>query len=182
MQDILKPKHNISHSFLVSPDVCFNTQHANEKVVLVVRQFPLTQLGWILNAIVISFLLLFLNLVMPFVLSTIQIFTLNIFGIVFIFAYVWINFLLWYFTVGMVTTERVIDLDFKSALYKEFTATTLLKVSDITTKVGGFFGSIFHYGDVFVKTEGFEQNIEFGNIPEPSEVVKIINSLMPDEN
>ncbi|QQS44186.1 hypothetical protein IPM65_01095 [Candidatus Roizmanbacteria bacterium] len=81
----------------------------------------------------------------------------------------------------MVTTERVIDLDFLNILYKEFSATTIIQVSDITTKVGGFFGSMFHFGDVLVKTEGFQQNIEFDDIPNPSDVVKIINSLMPKD-
>lgn len=180
MQDLTSPKHNFSHSFLVKPDVCFNTQHQDEKVILVVRQYPLTQFGWIFNAILLGLLIFASNLVLPFVLTSYQITVTNIFGMVLIFGYTWINFLLWYFTVGMVTNERIIDLDFKNVLYKEFTATTLGKVSDITTKVGGFLGSLLHYGDVFVKTEGFEQNIEFNKIPEPSEVVKIINSLMPD--
>lgn len=178
MDDIRKPHHNISHSFMISPDVCFNTQHEDEKVILVVRQFPLTQLSWILNAVLLSILIIILNFILPFVLDMSQITVVNLFGASFIFGYVWTQFLLWYFTVGMVTSERIIDLDFKNIIYKEFTATTIEMVSDITTKVGGFFGSLFHFGDVFVKTQGFEQNIEFHKIPNPADVVKIINTLM----
>jgi len=81
-----------------------------------------------------------------------------------------------------VTNERIIDLDFYNLIYKEFSATTIRQVSDITTKIGGFFGSLFHFGNVFVKTQGFEQNIEFELVPQPSEIVKIINTLMRDTN
>jgi hypothetical protein len=77
-----------------------------------------------------------------------------------------------------VTTQRIVDLDFYHLIYKEFSATTIRQVSDITTKVGGFFGSILNYGDVFIKTEGFEQNIEFEDINHPQDVVKLINTLM----
>lgn len=174
----LLPQRNISHSFMVSPDVCFATQHEEEKVVLVVRQALLTQSGWLLNAFLILILIVLINLFLPIITNLINLTVLNLFALSFLFGYIWNKFLIWYFTVGMVTTERVIDLDFKNILYKEFTATTIEQISDITTKVGGFFGSVFHFGDVFVKTQGFEQNIEFDKVPEPTEVVKIINSLM----
>jgi hypothetical protein len=54
------------------------------------------------------------------------------------------------------------------------------KIEDVTSKSGGFFSSVFDYGNVFVQTAGTEANVEFMNIPKPSEVVKIINSLLPN--
>ena len=168
-------------TFLVRPDVQFTTQHEDEEVVLVVRRHILTQLPWVFNAAVFIVLAMVANLLLPQAIDSRHIFVFNLFAAFFIFSYVWVNFLLWYFTVGMITTERVIDLDFLNILYKEFSATTIVQVSDITTMVGGFFGSIFRFGDVLVKTEGFQQNIEFDDIPNPSEVVKIINSLMPKD-
>lgn len=180
---LLPPRSsNLSHSYLVRPDVHFDTQHVEEEVILVVRKHPLTQLPWISNSVILLMFLLLVNLILPEFLKVNQIVSVNIFGIFFIFSYIWINFLLWYFTVGVVTNERIVDLDFYNLIYKEFSATTIRQVSDITTKIGGFFGSIFNFGDVFVKTEGFEQNIEFDDIPRPSEVVKIINILMRDTN
>ena len=171
---------NLSHTFLVRPEISFTTQHADEEVVLVVRQHVLTQFSWIFNASIFIILALLLNFLLPQFLAANQIIVFNLFAAFFIFSYIWINYLLWYFTVGMITTERIIDLDFINILYKEFSATTIVQVSDITTKIGGFFGSLFNYGGVYVKTEGFEQNIEFDNIPQPSDVVQIINQLMPE--
>ncbi|MBP9690582.1 hypothetical protein KBD81_00725 [Candidatus Woesebacteria bacterium] len=179
MIQALSPRHNFSHSFIVSPTVRFMTQHENEQVILVVRQHPLTQLGWIANAFLFSIFAFLANFFIPQFLDENHIIVFNLFAIFFIFSYIWVNILLWYFTVGLISTERVVDLDFFNILYKEFTATTILQVSDITTSIGGFFGSLFNFGDVLVKTEGFQQNIEFLDIPHPSEVVQILNQLMP---
>ncbi len=183
MVAITKPSHNFFHSFLVRPEVRFETQQADESVVLVVRKHPLTQLYWIIN----SFLLLIIGFLLsvflfPQFMDTQHIFVLQLFLIFFTFSYIWLNFLLWYFTVGIVTNERILDLDFFNVLYKEFTATTIDHVSDLTTKVGGFFRSFFNFGNVFIKTEGFEQNIEFIDVSRPAEIVEIINNLMNTDN
>lgn len=177
--DITKPFSNPSHSFLVKPDIHFESQHEGEDVVLVIRKHPITQLTWVINSVLLVVVGLILSFVVfPQFLSPNLNAAFLIFLLVFTFSYFWLNFLFWYFTVGMVTNERILDLDFLSILYKEFTATTIDQVSDITTKIAGFAGSIFHYGDVEVKTEGFAQNIEFHDVPWPSEIVKIINNLM----
>src|SRR3989344_7291287 len=179
MEPQLKSSTNLSHSFLVKPKVRFETQHKSEEVILVVRKHPLTQLSWILNSIFLIVISLFLTFfIFPVFFAEKYVFIFFLFAIFFTFSYIWINFLLWYFTVGIVTNERIIDLDFFNVLYKEFTATTISQVSEITTNIAGFFGSIFHYGDVFIKTQGFQQNIEFELVPRPSEVVRIINQLM----
>src|SRR3989344_5153398 len=179
MAEITKPFHNFSHSFLVRPEVHFETQQADETVILVVRKHLLTQLYWIIN----SFLLLIIGFLLsiflfPQFMDVQHIFVFQLFLIFFTFSYVWLNFLLWYFTVGIVTNERILDLDFFNVLYKEFSATTIDHVSDITTKIGGFFRTFFNFGTVFIRTQGFEQNIEFIDVSQPAEVVEIINNLM----
>lgn len=173
--------HSWLHSFCIRPDVHFDIQHENEEVLLVVRKHPFTQIPWIFNTSVLVLLAFFLG---TFILSEFllpnQILVFYLFSGFFIFSYMWVNLLLWYFTVGIVTNERIVDLDFYNIIYKEYTATTVNQVSDISTTIGGFFGSILHFGDVFVKTEGFQQNIEFLNVPEPSQIVQIINQIMRD--
>ncbi len=178
----LKPSHNLTHSLLIRPDVRFEIQLPNEQVVLIARYHLLTQLPWIFNAILLMFFTILLNFFLIQFFSIPQIIVFNLFATIGIFTYVWLNFLFWYFTVGIVTDQRILDLDFYNIIYKEFTATTLPQVSELTTKVGGFFGSIFDFGTVFVKTQGFEQNIEFQNVPEPSTIVKIINKLNVNES
>ena len=86
--------------------------------------------------------------------------------------------MLWYFNLGIITTERVIDVDFSTILYKERTTAYYDKIEDVTVKTGGFLASIVNYGNIFVQTAGTEANIEFMNIPEPGKVAEIINNYV----
>ena len=174
----LKPSHRFLHSFCVKPAYRFETQHTKEQVILVLRAHPITQLPWFINSLVLLIVLVFINFLFFEFLTPTQTIFANFFGLAVIFAYIWFNFLSWFFNVGIITTERVIDIDFHAVIYKEVTETQLSKIEDVTAKSGGFFASLFNYGNIFVQTAGTEVNIEFHNVPQPSEVTKIINSLV----
>ena len=173
----LKTSHYLFHSFCIRPDYRFESQHPKEQLILVLRAHPFTQLTWILNSIFFIIGLILLNFLFFNFLSATQILFANLFGFSAIFAYIWFNFLGWYFNVGLITNERIVDVDFHSVIYKEITETKLSKIEDVTAKSSGFFASFFDYGNVFIQTAGTEVNIEFIHIPKPSEVTKIINGL-----
>ena len=175
----LQTSHSVLHAFCVKPGYRFETQHANEQVLLVLRAHPITQLPWIINSFILLIILIFLNFLFLNFLTPSQTIFANFFGLAFVFAYIWFNFLSWFFNVGIITNERIIDIDFHAVIYKEVTETQLSKVEDVTAKSAGFFASIFNFGTVFVQTAGTEVNIEFINVPKPSEVTKIINDLVP---
>lgn len=177
----LKPSHNILHSFCIKPGYRFETQHPTEQIILVLRAHPITQIPWIFNSFILSILLILINIVLPNFLTFSQIIFFNLLGLAVIFAYVLFNFLSWFFNVGIITNERIIDVDFHAVIYKEVTETQLGKVEDVTAKSAGFFSSIFNYGNIFVQTAGTEVNIEFPNVPRPAEVTKIINQLVPKD-
>jgi hypothetical protein len=170
--------HQILHSYCLNPDIRFETQADQEKVLLVVRAHPITQLHWVINALFFLILLIVSNFITSSFLNIQQVLFINIFGIVIILSYVWFNFLNWFFNVGIITNKQIIDIDLYSVLYKEVTEARLNKVQDITSKIGGYFESFFDYGNVFIQTAGTEENIEFFNIPHPSEVVQIIDELI----
>jgi hypothetical protein len=92
-----------------------------------------------------------------------------------------INFLLWYFTVSIVTNERVIDIDYVTILNKKFAATMIAKIEDVTMRRSGFMQAIFNYGDVVIQTAAHEVQFGFLSVPKPEEVVRIINQLMGRE-
>ena len=71
------------------------------------------------------------------------------------------------------------DVDFYSIIYREMTSAYLDKIEDITVKSGGFFDTIFNYGNLFIQTAGTEENIDFFEIPKPDEVDTIISDLIP---
>lgn len=178
MENNTKSKGSVLFSYLDHPDIKFETYEQGEKVVLLLRSHPFTQIGWILYSI---FLFLFLLIMNPFIsgfLKPPQLFMVNIMSLVFIAAYVWFSFLNWYFNVGIVTNKRIIDIDFSGILYKEVTVARQDKIEDITIKSGGYFEAFFDYGVIFIQTAGMETNIEFHDVPRPSEAVKIINNLL----
>lgn len=178
MKDNTKTHHELFHSYCSYPDIHFETQHRSEIVILVLRAHPITQVSWFINSFIFFIFLIVLNFIPLSFFSLNQIIFINIFGISIILSYLWFNFLSWFFNVGIVTSERIIDIDFHMILYKEVTATRLDRVEDITSKSGGYLASFFDYGNIFVQTAGTEANIEFFNIPHPSRVVQIINGLL----
>jgi hypothetical protein len=173
-----KEEHDLLHSFCLYPKVTFESQGQNEQVILVLRAHPVTQLGWIFNTFAFLFILSVVDVFLPQFLTSPQILYFNIFLLVMIFSYGWLNFLLWFFNVGIITNERIIDIDYYNVLYKEVSTTRLFKVEEVTTKSGGYLASLFDYGDVFVQTAGEEVNIEFKKIPHPTRVTEIINDLV----
>lgn len=178
MENNNKSSNNVLFSYMSHPDVKFETYEPGEKVMLLLRSHPFTQLYWIINSFLLFIFLMIMN---PFIFSFLQpgqIFIVNVFSLVFILAYIWSSFLNWYFNVGIITNKRIIDIDFSNVLYKEVTVARLDKIEDITIKSGGYFEAILDYGIVFIQTAGMEANVEFHNIPHPSETVKVINSLL----
>lgn len=169
-------------SFIIHPKVRFDAQEDDEDVLLLLRAHPLTQLPVIINSIILTIVLLFLGFFINPICTFAEIVFLYLFGFALIFSYTWFNFLKWFFNVGLVTSKRILDIDFTGIVSKETTEARISKVEDVTSKSVGYLGSLFNYGNVFVQTAGTEANIEFLQIPKPSETVKIINELLSKEH
>lgn len=178
MENNQNQSHQLLHSFCLNPEVRVESQGLNEHILLVLRAHPLTQVFWIMHIIVLFILLFIVNIVTASFLSWRQIIFMNIMALVFLLSYAWLNFLNWFFNVGVVSDQRIIDIDFTSVIYKEVSETLLNRIEDITSKSGGYFESFFDYGDVFVQTAAKEENIEFIKVPRPSEVVRILDELI----
>ena len=105
-------KSSAFYSYCLNPQIKFETYEEGEKIYLLLRSHPFTQIGWILTSFFFFILLFVLNLFAQSFLNLGQILIINIFLIVFILSYIWFNILNWYFNVGIVTSKRVIDIDF----------------------------------------------------------------------
>ncbi|MCL4374756.1 PH domain-containing protein [Patescibacteria group bacterium] len=180
--DVQASSHHVLHAFCVRPNVRFEAQSDNEQVILVIRAHPVTQIYWIINAFAFVMALFGANYFMVNFLTTSQVVFINGLAVAVIFSYLWVNFLTWYFNVGIITNERVVDVDLSSLIYREVTYSNLNKIEDVTSKGGGFIASLFNYGDVYIQTAGTEVNIEYINIPRPAEVAKLINQLINAPN
>ncbi len=171
-------KSSVFYSYNLNPQINFETHGEDEKIYLLLRSHPFTQIGWILSSIFFLVLLFVLNFFPQSFLNLGQILIINLFFIIFILSYAWFNILSWYFNVGIVTNKRVIDIDLHAVIYKEISDAQLGKIEDITIKSGGYLQSLFDYGSIFIQTAGTAVNIEFNNVPYPSDAVQIINKLI----
>ena len=174
----LNPKDNFFHSFFVKPAIKFEGQSKTEEIFLMVRAHPITQILCLSNSLIILVFLFLIDYLFGNFFDFSQLIFLNVLVGLIIFNYLWFNFLAWYFNLGIITNERVIDVDFSTVLYKETTTAYYNKIEDVTVKTGGFLASIVDYGNIFIQTAGTEANVEFMNIPKPGRVAEIINELI----
>lgn len=177
-----KSKSEILFSYCLYPNINFPSKENDEQVIMVIRAHPITQIFWILNGFIFFVILLILNFLLPKFFNYYQIFFLNLLFLGIILSYWWFNFLNWFFNVGIVTNKKIVDIDFYGVLYKEVTVVGLDKIEDITSKTGGYIQSLFNFGNVFIQTAGTEVNVEFINIPRPSDVAALINDLLKKKN
>ncbi len=103
----------------------------------------------------------FYGLLIPFALSSIppliwqdrlELFLLPLIGLglgVLIFAY---HFIMWYFTVYIVTSERLRQVTQKGFFGKDVVELRLSKIQNISYNIPGFSGEIFGYGTIVIQT------------------------------
>jgi uncharacterized membrane protein YdbT with pleckstrin-like domain len=164
--------------------VHFETQHEEEEVVIFMRPHFVVNIPWIAATVllvaapfgIIPFLLSFATTLPPI---PIKYYVVGLaFWYVATFGYALVNFILWYYNLYIVTTERVIDIDFLQLLYKRLSEARLKNIEDVTYAAGGFFAAVFHYGNIYIQTAGETRNFEFHYIPRPADVVKTIGTLI----
>jgi len=171
-------RHLMFHSYVVTPEKRFISEQDDEEVVLLLRAHPITNLRWII--------LVGLMLVLPQVLDSTGVVDLVSVKYVFMGKLAWYlltlgiafeKFLNWYYSVFIITNERLVDIDFKNLLYRVVAYANLNHIEEPSMVAGGFIRSIFHYGDVFVATAAEQGNIEGLAVPYPDRVIRIISEL-----
>lgn len=170
-------------SFSYFPDkVNFIAADSKEKVVLMLRKHPITNIPWIITAILMIAAPMLLNF-LPF-LDTIP-FNLRLIASIFWYlitiAFILEEFLAWFFNVYIVTDERVFDVDFINLIYREITDANIDQIQDVTTKVGGVIPTVFNYGDVIIQTAAEIPQLEFQAVPRPDIVAQVLRELRVQE-
>lgn len=174
--------HNPFSCFSYRPDnVSFDTQDDGEKIVLLLRAHPITNIPWILAACLLALAPSILTLApfLSFLPGNFQFVVLLMWYLI-VAAFVIESFLGWFFNIYIVTDERVVDIDFINLIYKEDSHANLEDVQEIKASVGGVVGTMFNFGNVSMQTAGAHPTIEFGNVGDPASVVKITRQLQED--
>lgn len=185
-----RARHKIaghSHSPLAAynhyPDrIKFAGADSEEKIVLLLRRHPITNIKWLVLA-AIMFLAPSLSLFFPiidFLPERYQVVAMMVWYLV-TTAFVFEEFLAWFFNVLIVTDERVFDVDFVNLVYVEITDANIDQIQDVTVRVGGVIRTLFDYGDVLIQTASEIPQIEFHGVPHPDNVAKILRELRVEE-
>jgi len=163
--------------------VSFLNQEPDEQVVLFLRRHFVTNMRWILFSII----LLMLPLSLPFFADFFSEYFLLIppqfviillgFYYLIVFGYIYLQFVTWFYNVGIITDKQVIDVDFTDIMYRDVAKTRIESIIDAEFTQGGFLDTIFHFGNLNIQTEGIKPNFEFREIPHPDRATDIILEL-----
>jgi len=162
----------------------FQEQELNEQIELFLRRHFITNVYWIVLAILAFFLpLIFIQLDQALGLNIVFRIPTNIAlgGLIIyyllILAYVIENFLFWYFNIYIVTNIHLVDVNFHSILSREVLEIELNDIENVSSKINGVIRSLFNYGDVIIKTAADKADITFSEVPRPDFVADRIQDL-----
>lgn len=178
---------NIFSSFCQNPiGVSFQTQKPHEAIILFLRSHFATNISWI----IFTAILLALPIIVILLLPLFQIDFLSsptaarfttiyvLFYYLMVSSYTFISFLHWFYNVFIVSSERVIDIDYSDIVIHNISITNLTHIEDVSYAQSGFISALFNYGNVFVQTAGSERNFEALSVPKPREAAHIIGDLL----
>ncbi len=168
-------------SFCAFPSaVQFNGQDQGENVILVVRQHP--AVFWPSYLAIIA--LIFAPFLFWSVFSEISglgggfMLGITLLMWLVVFTYAFDIFLKWYYSVNIVTDERIVDVDFISVLFHRFSEAQLEKIEDVSHAPVGILSSIFDYGDVYIQTAATKPEFDFIGVPKPREIQDTLLDLL----
>ncbi|GEM_PF-574498 len=177
--------HDIAHEIhpgaglqIEPKGVKFADKDKDEEALVVLHRHPVTNAPWIILTIIMFFTLFFnfhFNWLgsLPVSLRL----TVNYAWLVLTLLVAWSGLLSWYFNVSVISDKRIIDVDFHDLIYREVSDASLEKIEDVTHNMGGLFGIIFNFGDIYVQTAGAKPQIEFLKVPHPAQVASILRKL-----
>lgn len=165
-------------AYVVCPGRRFADEQEDEEVVLLLRAHPVTNVRWIVGT-------LFLLIVPQLFLLT-GAFGLIPAGFIFIarllvyliaLGYAFERFLHWYYSVLIVTNERIVDIDFHGLLNRSVSYAALNHIEEPSLQAGGIWRSFFNFGTVDVATAAEQPGVEIVDVPYPDKVLRIIAEL-----
>lgn len=178
-----KASNNALKAYLPKPTkIAFDSQQADEHVLLLLRSHPVTQLRWMFIALLLVFVPFLLGSIgfFDFLSPRFQFAAMTIWYLLLI-GYVLQSFLSWFYNVFLITDERIIDVDFHNLLYKNISSAKISNIQDITASAGGIVASAFNYGTVRVQTAGSAAEFEFEDVPQPAKVTAFLNEMILEE-
>lgn len=177
--------HAFSSYFEDPSKVKLKNKLYEEFLILFLRRHFATNVPWILKAIAMALVPIIFEILASagfyssdFVDLAGKFIVYFFFYFFIISGYVFVNYMTWFYNISLVTSVRIIDIDFSDIVFEDVAATKFSQLEDVKYSQIGIIRSIFDYGDVFVQTAGTKRNFDFLSVPHPENVIRIINSLI----
>lgn len=153
----------------------FEGQYDDEEVKLVFRQHPI-----VLRKPLVIFLIVLVVAMLPFSFNPTAGWTYYVLGLGFlvgilVFAYAWMS---WYFSVYIVTDQRIIHIEQKGFFNRQVVELGLDKVQNVNYEIAGFQATLFKYGTIIVQT--FVGDLVLETIYHPEKVHRKLSHIIRD--
>lgn len=159
-------------------------QDHDEEIIFFLRADFITNVPWI----IISILCALFPLIFPFLLNLANInldflplrFNLSIaaFYYFLVIGYAFANYLTWFYTIGIVTNKKAVDIDFHDLSSIHVGTVNLVDTADAKYIQRGFFQSFFDYGDIIITVEATKEQFVFERTPRPAEITDKLGDLI----
>lgn len=156
-----------------------------ETIKYFLRQHPLMFAPTILLFIILAgvpFAFYFLiNALFPGLLATQSIYTIGVLSAsiyyLSIYLFFYSQFIEFYLDIWIVTTDRIIDIEQEGLFARTISELDLYRIQDVTTEVNGLFPTLFHYGNVMIKTASSNSHVTFRHVSHPNEIRQTLIQL-----
>src|SRR3989339_1973511 len=164
-------------------------QKTYETIKYFLRQHPLTFAPTVALFVVlffVPFVVYFLiSALFPNLLANSSIYTLAVLcaSIYYLSIYLFFysQFIEFYLDIWIVTNDRIVDIEQQGLFARTISELDLYRIQDVTTEVNGFFCTMFHYGNVIVKTASAGSRVIFRNVKHPNEIRQALIQLAEDD-
>lgn len=160
---------------------CFINQNDDEEVYMVIRKSFIVELPWLIISTILIILVLNLNLILG------SYFNINLeydlvyfiqFSLAFaVLTYMFNKFFNWFYTINIITNQRIIDFDFAHLGDKRIVETQIKNVQSVTVKNIGFASFLFGLSTLQILTSGDNPNIDFDYISDAYIASDLISDL-----
>jgi hypothetical protein len=160
---------------------CFINQNDDEVVYMVIRRSFIVELPWVILSVILFIAFLNLNLIVELYFGIVLNYDL-IYFIQFSLALSMLTFAAnkffnWFYTVNIVTNQRIMDFDFDHLGDKNVVETLVKNIQSVTVKNIGFASFLFGLSRLQILTSGDNPNIEFDYISDAYKVSDMISDL-----
>jgi len=152
-----------------TPQLSFDGQREDEKLLFIFRRHIISmRKGFYLLVIPLA-----ITSIPPLIWSSnMELFLLPVAGLIVGLLFFTYHLILWYFTIYIVTDQRIRQVTQRGFFGKDVIDLRLSKVQSISYNIPGFSGDIFHFGTIVIHT--FVGDLVIHNVEHP---VKIYNKL-----